>query len=140
MGKERLGDGAKKRIEMLIGMTRHTHSAEIDGNIYNFQTLKSKEMRDALTAAAEFDGSVQSPFEIRKQLLARSLTQVAGVAIEQFIGDDSLDAKLLFIDELDDTLLNRLYDEYLILAREAKEKYSIKTSEEAKEVIEDLKK
>lgn len=139
-GRERLSDGARRRIEMLVGMTRGSRSADLDGNVFILQTLKSKEMREAITAAAEFDGTVQSPFEIRRQLLARSLTQVADVDIEQFIGSVSLEAKLEFIDELGESLLNRLYDEYLIMVKETREKYAVKDIDAAKEIAEDLKK
>lgn len=139
-GKERLSEGARRRIEMLIGMTRTTRTVDIDGNTFSFQSLKAKEMRDAISSAAAFDGSVQSPFEIRKQLLARSITQIAGVEFEQFIGSNTLEDRLNFIEELDDALLNRLYDEYLKLAQEAKIKFAIKTEADAKEVVQDLKK
>lgn len=140
LGKEKLNDGAKRRIEILLGMTRTTHKADINGTPFIFQSLKAKEMRDAIIAASEYDGTVQSPFEIRKQFLARSIVGIADVDIEQFIGSNTLESKLLFIEELDDALLTRLYDEYLTLAKEAREKFTIKTQEDAKEVVEDLKK
>lgn len=139
-GVERLSEGARKRIEMLVGMTRSTRSVEIEENTYVLQTLKSKEMRDALLSASAFDGSLQSPFEIRKQLLARSLIQIAGLPIEQFVGSYDLEAKLIFMDELDEHLMLRLYDEYLVLVSEAQGKYAIKTPETGMEVVEDLKK
>jgi len=139
-GKERLNEGAKRRLEILLGMTRTTHTADVGGNEFVFQSLKAKEMREAIVAAAEYDNTVQSPFEIRKQFLARSIVTVAGVDFAQFIGSDSLEAKLIFIEELDDALLNRLYDEYLKLAKEAREKFTIKNSEEAAAVVDDLKK
>lgn len=139
-GKERLNDGAKRRIEMLIGMTRTTREVSLEGNIFILQSLKSKDMRDAIIAASEFDGTVQSPFEIRKQLLARSLVQIAGVDIAQFLGSDDLKARLYFIDEQVEAVLNRLYAEYLELVRDSDAKYSIKTPIEAQEVVEDLKK
>lgn len=140
VGRERLSDGAKRRIEMLIGMTRSHREVDIDGNVFVLQSLKSKEMRDALMAASEFDGTVQSPFEIRKQLLARSISHIAGVEISAFLGSYDLDVRFTFIDELDESLLNRLYDEYLILSKEAREKFAIKTQEDAQEVMSDLKK
>lgn len=139
-GKDRMNDGARRRIEMLVGMTRTIREVTIEGNVFSFQSLKAKEMQEAMMAASEFDGTIQSPFEIRRQLLARSLKQVAGLDFNQFLGSTALQARLDFIDEQDDALLNRLYQEYLILAKEAKDKYSIKTEEEAKEVITDLKK
>jgi hypothetical protein len=97
-------------------------------------------MRDALMEASRFDGTIQSPFEIRRQLLARSITEIAGVSTEQFIGSADVEDKCAFVDELDESLLNRLYDEYLSLVKEAKDKYAVKTEEDVKEVIEDLKK
>jgi hypothetical protein len=139
-GKERLNDGARKRIEMLLGMTRSSRSFTIDGNTFELQTLQSKDMREAMAAASEYDGTIHSPFEIRRQLLARSLSFVAGVEVAQFIGSTSLDARLAFIDELDESLLNRFYDEYLELVKDARKKYAIKSNEEANEVIDDLKK
>jgi len=139
-GQTSLNEGAKKRIEMLIGMTRLTKTINIEGNEYTLQTLKSKEMRQAILNASRFDQTVQSPFEIRKQLLAYSLVQIAGVTIEQFVGSNLFQDKLDLIDELDDALLNRLLDEYSLLNQEAKNKYSLKNVEEAKELSEDLKK
>lgn len=139
-GKERLNEGAKRRIDMLLGMTQATRAAVIDNNEWVLQTLKSKEMREALTAAAEFDGTIQSPFEIRRQLLARSLVQIAGVETSQFLGSVTVEARLNFIDEQVEALLNRLYSEYLILVKESNDKYAIKTAEDAQEVVEDLKK
>ncbi len=139
-GKERLSDGARRRIEILVGMTRLSKDVEIDGQLYRLQTLKSKELREALVATSEFDGSIQLVFETRKQLLARSLILVAGVEIAQFLNSDELQAKLDFIEEVDHSLLLRLYNEYVLLANEAQEKYALKTVAEVKEVAEDLKK
>jgi hypothetical protein len=140
-GKERLNDGARRRIEMLIGMTRTTREVELlEGNVFVLQTLRSKEMREAIMVAAEYDGTVQSPFEIRRQLLARSLVQVAGVEVAQFVGSNTLEARLTLVDDLDESLLNRLFDEYQKMVDEARDKFSIKTSLDAQEVVEDLKK
>lgn len=139
-GKERLNDGAKRRIEMLIGMSRLTRSCELDGNSYSLQSLKSKDMRDIYTAAAEFDGTIHFAYEIRRQSIARSLSQVAGVDINQFLGADTFESKLMFLDELPESLLQRLFVEYRALEKDSNEKYAIKTEEDAKEVVEDLKK
>ena len=139
-GKERLSEGARRRIEMLIGMTRLTKDIEIAGQMYKLQTLTSQELRDSVVATAEFDGTVQFIFENRKQLLARSITVVAGVPIDQFLNSDELEAKLEFIELIDHALLHRLYSEYVALVQEAQTKYSPKTEEQAKEIVEDLKK
>lgn len=139
-GKERLSDGAKRRIDMLINMTRLTRDLEIEGQQYKLQSLKSKELREALVATAEFEGTIQILFETRKQLLARSLIIVAGVDIQQFLNSDDPQDRIDFIEEMDHALLLRLYNEYLSLAQEAQEKYALKTEAQVKEVVEDLKK
>lgn len=140
LGKERISEGAKRRIEMLVGMTRDTREVVLENNTFVLQVLRAKEMSAAILAASEFDGTVQFPFELRRQLLSRSLTQVAGVDIMQFIGTDSLEAKLEMVDDLPEPLLFRLYTEYGILVRESGDKYAIKSAEEAQEVAEELKK
>jgi hypothetical protein len=139
-GKERLSDGARRRIEMLIGMTRLSKDVEIEGNLYRLQSLTSIEMREAITATAEFDESVQFIFENRKQLLARSLVIVAGVEINQFLNSSDLEDKVYFIELMDHALLLRLFNEYNLLAKEAQDKYAIKTEVDVKGVLEDVKK
>jgi hypothetical protein len=139
-GQERLSAAALQRIKMLCDMSNSTRSVEIDGNKYVVRTLKGKEQRAAIMGAAEFDGTVQSPFEARKQFLAYALVEVAGADIELFLNDNSLEAKLAFIEELPEPVLVKLYDEYLILVRETQSRYFPKNEQEVKEVVEDLKK
>ncbi len=139
-GRSKINSSAKHRIELLCEMSRITRDVIIDGNSFVLKNLKSKEMREALVKASEFDGTVHSPFEIRRQLLSRALFQVAETDIELFLGDDSLDAKLEFLDELDEPVINKLYSEYLVLSKLASDKYAIKTDEDAKEIVDDLKK
>jgi len=139
-GKVRLNEGPKRRIEMLIGMTRSYHTAEVEGQTYAFQTLKSKEMRQVMSEASEFDGTIQYIFEIRRQLLARSLTKVVGTDVEQFVGSNQIQARLDLVDDMDDALLNRLYDEYLKMVNSTKSRFLAKTDDDAKEIVEDLKK
>jgi len=139
-GKEKLSDGAKRRIEMLLGMTQLKKEVKIENNTFLLRTLKSKEMRDALFAASSFDGTVQAPYEIRRQLLSRSIVEISGIDIESFLGTDKLDAKFAFVDDLDESFILRLYNEYLILAKESSDKFSIKNEIESQEVSEDLKK
>lgn len=135
-----ISPGAKKRLGLLLGMTTTTRQFKIGENTFTLQSLQSKDMREAIIAASEYDNTVQSPFEIRKQLLARSLVEVAGVHIDQFIGASDLESKFAFIEELDEALTIRLYNEYLILAKEARDRFAIKTEEDVKELVQDIKK
>ena len=139
-GKERLNDGAKRRIEMLLGMSRLTRTFELDNNSYVLQTLRDKDMREVFVETAKFDGTVESPYEMRKQLIARALIQIAGYDIEMFLGSNSLETRLAFVEELPEALLARIFNEYQLLVKESTEKYAIKSDADAKEVVEDLKK
>lgn len=139
-GKERLTEGAKRRLESLLGMIRHTHEVQVGNVVFVLQTLTGKETREAIKGAAEFDGTVESPFEIRIQLLARSISYIGGVEFDQFVGSSNIDIKLLFIEELDDIVLNKLYDNYIEMNRNAKKKFSVNNAAEAQEVISDIKK
>jgi hypothetical protein len=139
-GKERLSDGARRRIEMLIGMTRLSREVQVEGQTYKIQTLSSKDLRDVMVAVSEYDGTVEFMFEHRKQTLARSLTVVAGVDITQFLNSYELQDRLDFIELMDNALLIRLFSEYAKLDKEANDKYALKTDAEVVAVVEDLKK
>lgn len=139
-GNQRLNDAARKRIDILCGVSRGTREVDIDGNKYSLRTLKGKEHRAAIVAAAEWDGSAHAAFEIRKQLLARAIVQVTGYDLGLFVGDNSIEARLEFVDELEEPMLNKLYSEYLNMVQETQNKYFPQTETQVKEVMEDLKK
>lgn len=138
--KVKISDGAKRRIEMLMGMTYETRVSNINGQTYTFRILSANETREAIKAVMPYDGTVEAPFEARRQFLARSLTHIDGVELGQFLGDSSLEIALEFIDALGNKLVDRLYTEYTLLCNESKNKYSIKSEEDLKEVVEDIKK
>jgi hypothetical protein len=140
-GKTPLNEGARNRIEMLLGMTRQTREVKFDeNNVYVLRSMTGKEYREAIKAASAFDLTVESPFEVRLQMVARSLFMIAGIPVGQFLGSNTLEARLEFVEELDDVLLNRLFDEYTSLKKECQEKYGLNTIGQVQEVAEDLKK
>jgi len=139
-GKERLSEGAKRRINILIGAAKTTRQIELDGNIWELQSLTGKETQDALISAAQFDGTVQFSYELRKQLLSRSIISIGGVDIATFLSSTNFNDRLNLMDDLDESLLMRIYEEYIIMSKESKERYAIKTEADAKELVEDLKK
>ncbi len=139
-GRERLSEGAKRRIEMLIGMSRMSKTVDINGTTFTLQTLKNEEAREVLISSVPYDGTIEFSFENAKQTLARSLTQIAGTDIDQFLSSSELSIKLDFIGELPQALFTRLYNEYVALDTESREKFGLATEAEVKEVVEDLKK
>ncbi len=139
-GKERLSEAAKRRIQQLCGFEKNKKTIDLDGDVYELRTLRGKEIQDALVAASVFDGTIDLPFETRRQLLARSLVKMGGVDVELFLGDDSLEARLESLEVMDDLVLGILYDSYLQLVKEVKDRYAIKSDADAQEVLADLKK
>ena len=139
-GKEKLGDTARTRIEVLTGLGRLTREVEIDEVRFVLRSLKARELREIFLAVAPFDGTVELSFELRRQTLARSLCRVADTDLDLFLGTPSLDAALNFVEDQDEAILARLYAEYQLLAAEINQKYAIKTPEDAAQLGEDLKK
>jgi len=125
---------------MLCGISRNLKEVEIDGNVFVLRTLKSKELLDALLSSAKLDGTISLPFQTRKELLARSLVKIAGTDVSLFLGDDSIPARIEFLDELEEPLLEKLYREYTLLVNDVNVRYGLSDSQVAKEVPEDIKK
>lgn len=139
-GTEKLSQTAKRRIESLLNMSKSVREVDIDENKFLLRTLKGKEQRAAIVATTQYDGTADAAFEIRKQLLGRALVQINGTDLELFLGDTSLEARMEFIDEMEEPALIKLYTEYLAMVEETQNKYFVKTEEDAKEVMEDIKK
>jgi hypothetical protein len=139
-GKERMPEGAKKRLMYLLEQSVETRTVSILDTEYVFQTLCSKEQREVAMELIPYDGSIQQLFEARRQLIARSLKKIGGISFEDFIGSKTLEAKLDFLDQLPENILNRLFAEYNTMRERADEKYAIKTSSDVEEIVADLKK
>lgn len=139
-GKTRLSEGAKRRVLALCDMLRETRDVMLGDVKFSLRTLKDKEMRTAIISSSNFDGTVESPFEIRKQILSRSIFSINDTDIAVFLGVDNLESKLEFIEEMDEKALDFLYDEYLKLNEAATAKYAIKGPEDLNGLVEDIKK
>lgn len=140
VGRERLGEAAKKRVEMLCDLFSDTRKVDINGQLFELRTLHGKETKAALIGASIHDGTVALPFETRKLFLAYSLTMISSVDVEMFLGDDSIEARSEFVDRIPEPVLLRLFDEFQTLDKESKAKYAMKTVADAQEVAADLKK
>lgn len=136
----KISDAGRKRIEILCGMISLNKEVDVEGNSFVLRSLKSKESRDCLVSALKYDGTIEFTFELRKQILARSIVSISGIDLPDFIGNYDFDARLQFIDELDDVIIDKLYSQYLILNKEIKDKYGLSGQDSAKEVVEDIKK
>lgn len=138
----KITDSAKKRIEILAGIGRLVKDIKIGEYTFTLRTLKAKEQREAAIATFTNSSSqMEASFEARKQQLARAITHIDGNDIEAVIGDNSLEAIMLFLEEdIEEIVLNKLFSEFVDMKKEIQEKYGIATKKDVEEVSEDLKK
>ena len=137
---ERISDPAKKRIEILTGIGRLTKDVEIGETIITLRTLKSKESRETALLSLKVETPLEAHYEARRQQLARAIYKIDGHDIGLVLGDDSIGAKLEFLDSSEESFIVKLFDEFVSLKKESNDKFSISTEAEAKEVSADLKK
>ena len=139
--EERLSAEARERIEFLTGIGRIKKDVEFEGVTFSIQSLKSRELREiAMISLSNKITNIERSFEVRKQVLARSIFQINNNLVEYVIGDDDFQAKLNFIDELDENTVTYLYSKYQEIVEESKVKFGIATKEQAQEVVEEIKK
>lgn len=137
----RISDPAKRRIEHLAGIGRLTRDVSIEGISFSLRTLKAYETREvSLKVFNPTYTNVEASYEARRQQLARSIFKIDSTDVALVLGDDSVETRLNFIDELEETAAQRLFDEFTVLKNEATAKFGITTDAEVKEVAEDLKK
>jgi hypothetical protein len=135
----RLSDFAKKRIGILANLTRLEKTIKIGEYEFVVASLKTKEYKEAVVALLGLNG-MEEPFELKKQILIRFIKTIDGLTLSEIIGSNDIEDHLLFIDELEEYVTTRLYNEYILMKNEINSKYTIKNEKDAKEVVEDIKK
>lgn len=136
----RIGEHARKRAEILANIGRLTRDVEVEGIVFSLRTLKHRETREVAMLAVGSANDLDASFEIRRQTLARSLFKVDGEDIALALGGNDLNLRLQLIDDMEEVMATKLYRECDQLRQECETKYGLKTPQEVKEVVEDLKK
>ena len=137
---DKITDFAKKRAEVLANIGRLSKDVVLDGFTFSLRTLKAKETKEAALQAFKANTNLELSFESRRNQLARSLYKIDGHDIVHILGDDTIETKLSFLDELEESVILKLFDEFSALKTEANSKFGVNSEAEAKEVAEDLKK
>jgi hypothetical protein len=142
---DKISDPAKRRIEMLANIGRSYKDVVLEGSTFSLRTLKAKETEEAtmmtfFTEGKEGKSQLEANFDARRQQLARAIFKIDGQDVAHILGGNDLDTKLNFIDELEESVVIKLFDEFVILKEESRNKFTIKTEADAKEVADDLKK
>lgn len=139
-GKEKLNDSARKRIEILLNMQRLTKEVPIDSEVFVIRNLNNRESKKCIIEASQHNLKFEFDEELKLQTLARAIVSISNIDLSSFLGSNSLQDRISFLDELDPAIVDRLFKEYSIIAQEMSDKYSLKNEKDAKEVLEDLKK
>ena len=136
----RITSFAKERIEILTGLGRLTEDIEFEGHVFSLQSLKAGEMKEVVRASANVESTIDSYFMSRNQILARALYAIDGQPMGLVLGNDSVESVLSWIDDMDDNLIEFLHNRYLEMVKKNKHRFEVKTEQELKEVVEDIKK
>lgn len=140
--QQRVSHDARDRMNYLANIGRKTVDVTADNSVFTLQTLKSKEMRAALSAAAKFGSNTpEHYFTLRNFTMAYALHSVDNMTLDLILGDDSPEVVVAYmLEEMDDVVLDYLYANFLELHADQKNRFSLKTEKDMKEVAEDVKK
>lgn len=143
----KVSEAGKKRIEYLLGIGSVYRDVKVGQTTFTLRSLKSKEFVDVNKAAIKnATTDIELALELRKNELARSVVKIDGISVEDILGLQTnnpieiLNAKLNLIDELSESVVKRLNNEFNILTKETTEMFEIKNESQAKELGNDIKK
>jgi hypothetical protein len=151
---------ARRRIEIITGLGRRTRDVPIEtdeGNLtFTLRTLKTFEQNCLAQVVESVDrvtlsnGNVTftptSMHKIKTEALSHSLFLVDGQSVDVVLGTANLEyeeqvaARKDLVREMDGALIDYLFLQYEELAKEAYDGYAPKTAEEAKEVVDTVRK
>jgi hypothetical protein len=138
--EDKMESGAKRRVEILLGIGRGVKNVTIDNITFSLRTLKNGEWKDAIKAVAKAELAVEQAYEMRAQILSRSIFAIDNQPIEMVIGAERFEDQIDFIQNMDEAVVSHLYDVYNKLVEENKAKFNINTTEGAQEAVEAIKK
>ena len=131
---------AKLRIEILTGIGRLQSDVIIGENKFSLQSLKSGEMREIIKSISNITSGTDASYELRTQVLAKSLYAIDDKPTDLVIGAVSLEDTMHFINDLQESVVNKLYKGYTTMIEDNEDKMVVSTVEQAKEVSEEVKK
>jgi hypothetical protein len=142
----KINDKNREKVEVLLSLKRKTKDVEIGEMVFRISTLKRKQSKEL--SLALLDKRKTSPndldltFELMNETLARVIVEVSDldttlgkfVSFKDFLGVEDEKDIVLFIEELDEDVVDLLYSEYLNLKKDVSFETSEKTVEEIKKL------
>lgn len=131
---------AVNRFEFLIGMARAVKEVKVGENTFVLKTLKSKENKEIFLSVVGAKNAIEEMYLVRAGTLARAIHTINGIPFERVINANDLKAKMEFIDEMQEAVLNLLFKEYNVLKDGQIKDLDKVLGENTQEVIETIKK
>lgn len=152
----RISEPARQRAELLIGIGRGTKdvvfTSDTDSITLSLRTLKGREIKGLMRYAATLSQknnvtTAEASLSIRDIILSSSIYAIDGVSLDVFLNlsnklddEEKLSAKVIFIEDLDDSIIDKLYSEYGQLTKDNAARFAVKNEADAKEVSESIRK
>ena len=130
----------KTRIEFLADIGKMTRDVKIGENTFTLRTLKSRESREVYLFIMSANNKIDEAYNIKYYTLAYSLTKIDGQPLEFMVPIKIFEDRIKALEGMEDSLTDKLYQEYSALKTSSEEAYNLKTDEDVKEVSEALKK
>jgi hypothetical protein len=138
--EDRMEPGAKRRLEILLGLGKGTKDVIIDNITFSIRTLKNIEWKEAIKAVAMAELAVEQAYEMRAQILSRSIFAIDDQPVEMVIGSQKFSDKIDFVQNLDEAVVSYLYEVYNKLVTDNRAKFNLNTTEGVQEAVEEIKK
>jgi len=105
---------AKNRLDILLGIARSARDVEVDGIVFSIRSLKAKEIQQITEKLVEINTNNETVnrLEMRRHMIAYSLYAIDGQDIDLVIGSNSIEDRVDFVSELDESLLQHLANVY----------------------------
>lgn len=129
---KRVTPETKARIEALVGIGRITSDLTLGNFKFTLQSLKVREEMEARRNILGLN-PVEQHYEVMAQTLARALIKINDLSADLVLGSTSLQDRLDFIWDLEDTVAMKLFDHYAEMIQTTKKKIlALDVSEELK--------
>lgn len=132
-------EGAKQRLDYLLGISRLGEDVEVDNVVFSIRSLKAKETQEVIESVVSAQVNAVQAFEMRAHTMARSIYKIDGQDLGLVIGSNDIEDKVNFVKELDESLLNYLYERYTKMLQLNNKKFGDLGKDE-QEAVENIKK
>lgn len=130
----------KQKINVLTGIGRLEKEVTIDGIKFTLRSLKSKEMRDIVSAVAQTEVAAEGGYEMRARILSNSISMIDGYPVKMVLDAEKIASVYDFINESEESTVVALYNAYTEMTDKIDKTMVVKTEQDATEVAKEVKK